>query len=120
MKSRMLKIAVPAVLIIAALLLIISASGGPGTRYTDGDRVGRIVSKVDGSAEYSSALSFKEGDPSHEADHIFDAFDYVPGVERVELDVVTGTIYVAYDPAAVTEQAIVAALTQFGYPPVTN
>lgn len=117
MKSRMLKIAVPAFLIAAAIMLVASASGGPGTRYADGDRVGRIVSKVNGSAEFSSVLSFKEGDPSHEADHIFDAFDYVPGVERVELDVVTGTVFVSYDPAAVTEPAIVAALTEYGYEP---
>jgi copper chaperone CopZ len=115
MKSRVIKIAIPALLLLVIVALTVASTGGPGTVYSDGDVVGKILTDANGSATYTTPATFSEGDPAHEAAHVYQAFDGVFGVERVEVHTTALTVTVKYDPAVVSEAALKQALQKAGY-----
>ena len=115
MKSRVLKLAIPALLLVVIIALTIASTGGPGTVYSDGDIVGKILTDANGSATYTTPATFSEGDPAHEAAHVYQAFDGIAGVEAVEVHTTALTVTVKYDPAVVSEAALQQALQKAGY-----
>jgi len=115
MKPNMIKLAIPAVLLVVIVALTIASTGGPGTVYSDGDIVGKILTDANGSAEYTTPATFSEGDPAHEASHVYQAFSGVAGVEAVEVHTTALTVTVKYDPAVVSEAALKEALQKAGY-----
>lgn len=115
MKSRMLKLAIPVFVLLVVIALTVASTGGPGTVYDDGDVVGKIMTDANGSATYTTPATFNEGDPAHEAAHVYQAFDGIAGVERVEVHTTALTVSVKYDPADVSEAALKQALQKAGY-----
>jgi copper chaperone CopZ len=115
MKSRVLKIAIPALVLFVVIALTIASTGGPGTVYDDGDVVGKIITDAKGSATYTTPATFSEGDPAHEASHVYQAFAGLAGVERVEVHITALTVTVKYDPSIISEAALKKALQDAGY-----
>lgn len=115
MKSRVLKIAVPALVLLVVIALTIASTGGPGTVYKDGDIVGKIMTDAKGTATYTTPATFSEGDPAHEAVHVYQAFANYAGIERVEINTTALAVSVKYDPTIVDEAFLKELLQKAGY-----
>lgn len=100
-----------------ASMLIVSNCSRVGETTQSGDTMTMTISHANADAESTFTIALVEGtDAAHEAAHIFEAVDS-PAVEKASLNTATLALTVFYDSAAISEDEIVAGLTEAGYAP---
>ncbi len=102
-------------LAIAAFLVYQTVAETPGKRTQDGQIATKIISatKGDATAVFDITLG-SDGDPAHEADHIFDSIQS-QAIDRASFDASTLQLEVQYDSASITEGDIRQMLAAAGY-----
>ncbi len=105
------------VILFGIVAVVISQTDSPGsTRETD-TYVERTFEFGSANAEVTVPLLLTEGDPAHEADHVFEALLPVTGVKTASLMIFESTLVVKYNSGATTEEQVVGALRAAGYTP---
>ena len=99
--GRTARYAVLAGLAVVLTWLVISAAGMPGNSKSGEGFIEQVVGDADGRATVTLPLALKEGDPQHEATHVFEAVSAVPGIRTVRLMLAEKTLVVTYDPGRV-------------------
>ena len=100
---------------IAAILVYQTGADPPGKRTQDGQIVTEIISTTKGDAAVVFDITLKEGgDPTHEADHVFDSIQS-QAIDRASFDASTLKLEVQYDSASIAEGDIRQMLATAGY-----
>jgi copper chaperone CopZ len=112
---RTTRYAVLAVLAVVLTWLVISAAGMPGNSRSGDGFIEQVVGDAEARATVTLPLALKEGDPQHEATHVFQAVSSVPGIRAARLMLAEKTLVVTYDPRRLPESGVRGALQASGY-----
>jgi len=105
------------VLLVAVAFALVSRPTA-GRKTTADTSVSVVIGNGRGEAKAQYPIALQEnGDPSHEADHVFEALQGLDGVAEATLDWSTGAIVltVSLDQAKISASEIANALAESGY-----
>lgn len=115
MKSRRNVIIIAAVVLAVFAALVWRASGGVGVRRVTDAEVSEVLADVRADSTATFAIQLREGDPAHEADHVFEPLKAIGGVRKATILSDGPQLVVEFDSSAATEQDIRQAMGSAGY-----
>lgn len=116
MKLRPWHLLIAFALVAIAMTALVTGGSQPGSVATEGDTITKTVSRAEPNATVVFDLTLLEGgDAEHESTHIFQSLETAPGVATLVVDTRALTLTVAYDAAAVSEDALRQQLAATGY-----
>jgi hypothetical protein len=102
-RTKLLLLIVFVALFYAGLVL---KTGDLGVKKISKNEISEFIGDVPGSAEVSLAITMREGNPEHEADHFIGPFRGLTGVRKVIVLPTESRMKVVFDPSVISEAEI--------------